>query len=180
MAKDSYSFADFKYDPSSFSANAFTAPEASRLYSNIFGSSAPSYDFNSYKFDTAFSPDTITRAFTPASSSRSSGTDWLGTIGKGLEALNKARSYQSSRDENALDKYLKSGAANTNLVGQGRSWKMYQPSPRQKTTQTGGSSSPLGPIGSAVGIAGTALGVFGPLGPAAGAAIGGGLGSLFG
>jgi hypothetical protein len=103
---------------------------------------------------------------------RSSKTDWLGTIGKGLEALNKARSYQSSRDENALDKYLKSGAANTNLVGQGRSWKMYQPSPRQKTTQTGGSSSPLGPIGSAVGIAGTALGVFGPLGPTAGATIG--------
>lgn len=111
---------------------------------------------------------------------RPTGVDWIDTLGKGLEALNKARGYQSSRRESSFDKYLKSGAGNTSLAGQGRSWRLYQQQPKQKSTQTGGSSSPLGPIGSAVGIAGTALGVFGPLGPAAGAAIGGGLGSLFG
>lgn len=180
MANTSYDFRDFKYDPSSFNANAFTAPIASNLYSNIFGSSAPSYDFSAYKFEPVFSSEQITKSFTPSTQERSTGVDWLDTLGKGLEALNKARSYQASKSESSLDKYLKSGAGNTNLAGQGRSWRMYQPSPRQKTTQTGGGGGIGGAVGTIAGIGASFIPGLGPGIAAAMPAIGGSLGSLFG
>ena len=179
MTKDSYSFADFKYDPSSFSANAFTAPEASSLYSDIFGSSVPSYDFNSYKFDTAFSPDTITRAFTPASSSRSSGTDWLGTLGKGLEALNKARSYQQYGSSGSSRRTGSSGS-NTGIASRGKSWTMYVPAAKQTTKQSGGSSGIGGALGTLAGIGASFIPGVGAAAAAAMPAAGGALGSLFG
>jgi hypothetical protein len=179
MTKDSYSFSDFKYDPSSFSADAFTAPEASSLYSNIFGNSAPSYDFNSYKFDTAFSPDTITRAFTPASSSRSSGTDWLGTLGKGLEALSKARSYQQYGSSGSSRRTGSSGS-NAGVVSRGKSWTMYVPAAKQTTKQSGGGGGIGGAVGTLAGITASFIPGIGPAAVAAMPAAGGALGSLFG
>lgn len=113
------------------------------------------------------------------STGAATGVDWLDTLGKGLEALNKARSYQASKSESSLDKYLKSGAGNTNLVGQGRSWRMYQPSPRQKTTQTGGGGGIGGAVGTLAGITASFIPGLGPGIAAAMPAIGGSLGSMF-
>jgi hypothetical protein len=115
---------------------------------------------------------------TGALGSRSSQNDLFSFLGKGLEALSKARSYQESVG-GATSRRSGTYGSDAQVASQGRGWTLYAPRTTQKSSQSGGSSSPLGTIGSIVGTAGTALGVFGPLGPAAGAAIGGGLGSLF-
>lgn len=119
---------------------------------------------------------------TGALSSRPSGTDWLGTLGKGLEALSKARSYQASQSasgSDSYDKYLRAGAGNASLVGQGRNYRMYQQQPKQRTTQSGGSSGMGGAIGTLAGIGASFIPGLGPGIAAAMPAIGGSLGSMF-
>ena len=112
-------------------------------------------------------------------SSDSRQNDKWGSI---LEAITKAdnwrNKYRDTYGNSATQPYRNpiQFQSNPNVAQIGDGSFLYTP-PQQPFTTTGGKSSGSSGLGSTVGqligIGGTALGVFGPLGPAAGAAVGG-------
>jgi hypothetical protein len=112
-------------------------------------------------------------------SQRSSGTDWLGTLGKGLEALSKARSYQQYGSSGSSRRTGSSGS-NAGVASRGKSWTMYVPAAKQTTKQSGGGGGIGGAVGTLAGITASFIPGIGPAAVAAMPAAGGALGSLFG
>jgi hypothetical protein len=113
--------------------------------------------------------------------SRSGENDFVGLIGKGLEALSKARSYQQM-GSTGTSRRSGTYASDGQVSAQGRNWTLYAPRTTQKSSQSGGSSGLGGTIG---GIVGTGLGLAlapatGGLSTQLGPVLGRGVGSFFG
>ena len=100
------------------------------------------------------------------SSNRSTGGDFAS---KALEALNKAVAYKNQSNKSGVN----ASSASATVEQVRPDLTIITPAPKQKTTGGSGGGGLLGTIGQGVGLAGTALGVFGPLGPAIGALAGG-------
>jgi len=106
-----------------------------------------------------------------------SGPDWLG---KGLEALNKALAYKGQTASGSSSKSYRGYGSNTPTAVQGRGYTMYMPSPKQKTTQSGGSRGIGGALGTLAGIGVSMIPGVGAAAAAAAPALGGTLGGFFG
>lgn len=178
-----YNFKNYNFDkvPSiDFGQAASFEP----IVGNIFEGRAPSFDIPFSEIGSNFEPYADQYRYSDTSSD--SKPSWLG---KGIEALNKALAYKGSENTGSSggSRSYRGYSSSAPAVAQGRGYTMYQPSPTQKTTQTGGSKGFGSSIGSVLGtVAGLALapatgGTSAALGYAGlGGSLGGTLGGFFG
>lgn len=154
---------------------------------NIFGGQAPSYNWGSLGGGTDWnqtpgvdwggSLNLPGLSGTGALNPQGSGTDW---VGKGLEALNKALAYKGQPGSSSNSRNYRGYGSNIPTAVQGRGYTMYMPSPKQKTTQSGGSRGIGGALGTLAGIGVSMIPGVGAAAAAAAPALGGTLGGFFG
>lgn len=131
--------------------------------------SSGSFDLPGLGGSGALSPGGINRYVDASYSNYPSGS--TDSFSKILDALNKANAFKAQSSSAGSSRGMRSG-------GQGKFEKIndtlsiYTPAPKVK--QTGGSSGGpgFGDVGNIIGTAGTALGIFGPLGPLVAGGIG--------
>jgi len=173
MADTSYNFADFKYDPSSFSTDVFTNPATSRVFSDVFGGSQ-SYTFPEWGSG-SLSPESINRSFGYSSpvSSRSSDQDF--NVGKAIEAVSKSLERLGSSTP-GVQRNIKGTVSGAQLVGEGRGYRLYEREPDVKETRkAGGGGGLFGAIGGIAGPLLAATPFFGPLAVPIAAGVGRGI-----
>lgn len=130
---------------------------------------------------TYFAPDNSPNPLGPGSNidEREDSSDTFGSIGRVLEAINKATAYktQSSTGSSGTKQATTSGPS-IQKIDDNLSVIFRQP--KQKITGGSSGGGPFGGIGGAAGAIGTALGVFGPLGPVVGGLVGKGIDTAIG